>query len=151
MTLPKTILVPTDFSDASEAALAYAITLGAKLEASVHVVHAFELPLVGFPDGTMTITAEMASRIIEGAQKGLDDLTRKYGHRGVKLSTSLEQADPRDGVLTAAEKVKADLIVMGTHGRRGISRALIGSVAEGVVRTAPVPVLTVHAGATAQK
>jgi nucleotide-binding universal stress UspA family protein len=144
MNLPKTILVPTDFSERSTSALEYAIHLAAKLGATVHVAHAFELPIVGFPDGTMTITAEMASRIIDAAQKALNDIEKNYGQRGVKLTTSLEQSDPRDGVIAAAKKAGADLIVMGTHGRRGLSRALIGSVAESVVRTSPIPVLTVH-------
>lgn len=144
MNAPTKILVPTDFSEPSNAALEYAVTLAEKLGAGVHVVHAFELPIVGFPDGTLTITAEMASKIIDAAQKALDDLVKKYAER-IKLTSSLEQADPRDGVLLAAKKVGAELIVMGTHGRRGISRALIGSVAEGVVRRSPIPVLTVHA------
>jgi nucleotide-binding universal stress UspA family protein len=145
MNAPKKILVPTDFSEPSNAALEYAVALAEKLGASVHLVHAFELPIVGFPDGTLTITAEMASRIIDAAQKALDELVKKYAARSFTVTSSLEQADPRDGVLAAAKKVGADLIVMGTHGRRGISRALIGSVAEGVVRRSPIPVLTVHA------
>ena len=141
---PKTILVPTDFSEAAGVALDYAVELAAKLGAAVHVVHAFELPLVGFPDGTMTISAEMASRIIDAAQKALDELAKKHASRNIELHTFLEQADPRDAVLSAAKKVGADLIVMGTHGRRGIARALIGSVAESVVRTSSIPVLTLR-------
>lgn len=144
---PKTILVPTDFSEAASVALDYAVELAEKLGASVHVVHAFELPLVGFPDGTMTISAEMASRIIDAAQSALAELAKKHAPRKIALSTALEQADPRDAVLSAAKKVGADLIVMGTHGRRGIARALIGSVAENVVRTSSIPVLTLRQGA----
>lgn len=144
MNPPKKILVPTDFSEASDAALDYAVALGQKLGATVHVVHSFELPLVGFPDGVLTISAEMASRIIDAAQTALHRLAETCEKRGVKVETFLEQADPREGVLTAASKVGADLIVMGTHGRRGLARALIGSVTEAVVRTSPVPVLTVH-------
>jgi nucleotide-binding universal stress UspA family protein len=142
---PKKILVPTDFSAPSEAAIDYAVALGQKLGASVHVVHSFELPLVGFPDGVLTVPAEMASRIIEASQTALGRIRETYARRGVTLDTSLEQADPREGILSAAKKVSADLIVMGTHGRRGLARALIGSVTEAVVRSAPVPVLTVHA------
>jgi nucleotide-binding universal stress UspA family protein len=146
MNTPKRILVPTDFSEPSEAALGYAVSLAQKLGASIHVVHSFELPLVGFPDGVLTVPAEMASRIIDAAQTALTRIQEKYNAKGVTLETSLEQADPREGILTATKKLGADLIVMGTHGRRGLSRALIGSVTEAVVRTAPVPVLTVHAG-----
>lgn len=142
--VPKKILVPTDFSEASGVALDYALTLAAALGAAVHVVHAFELPVVGFPDGTMTITAEMASRIINAAQNSLDEIMEKNRDRGVTLTTSLEQADPRDGIFNAAKKADCDLIVMGTHGRRGLARALIGSVTESTVRRSPLPVLTVH-------
>ncbi len=145
MNAPKKILVPTDFSEPSDAALDYAVSLAQKLGASIHVVHSFELPVVGLPSGVLTISAEMASRIIDAAQTALAQLSEKYEQRGVKLETLIEQADPREGVLSAAKKIGADLIVMGTHGRRGLARALIGSVTEAVVRTSPVPVLTVHA------
>jgi len=57
----------------------------------------------------------------------------------------LKQADPREAILAAAEDLSADLVIMGTHGRRGIARALIGSVAEAIVRASTIPVLTVHA------
>ena len=144
MNTPKNILVATDFNPPSQAAVAYAVSLAQKLGAKVHVVHAFELPLVGFPDGVLTVTAEMAGRILDAAQTALNKIVAEYEKQGVKLETSLEQADPREGVLQAAKKFGADLIVMGTHGRRGIARALIGSVTEAVVRTSPVPVLTVH-------
>jgi nucleotide-binding universal stress UspA family protein len=149
MNTPKKILVPTDFSEPSEAAVAYAVGLAQELGAEVHVVHSFELPLVGFPDGVLAVSAEMASRIIDASETALARIREEYAARGVTLETSLEQADPREGVLAAAKKNGADLIVMGTHGRRGLARALIGSVTEAVVRTSPVPVLTVHSDAKA--
>ena len=141
---PKTILVPTDFSEPARTALDYAVDLAEKLGAKVHVVHAFELPLVGFPDGTMTITAEMATRITVAAQKALDDIVARFKGRPVDLQTSLVQGDPREAVLTFANDAGVDLIIMGTHGRRGIARALIGSVAESIVRTSSIPVLTLR-------
>ena len=141
---PKTILVPTDFSEPAQKALDYSVELAEKLGAKVKVIHAFELPLVGFPDGTMTITAEMATRITVAAQRALDDIVAKYEGRDVELETSLVQGDPREAVAESAKKLGADLIVMGTHGRRGIARALIGSVAESVVRTSSIPVLTLR-------
>lgn len=145
MNVPKKILVPTDFRAPSTAALDYAVQLAQKLGAAVHVVHAYEFPVVGFPEGVLTVSAEMASRILDAAQTELAKITTTYEKKGIKLETSIEQADPREGVLEAAEKTGADLIVMGTHGRRGISRALIGSVTEAIVRTSAIPVLTIHA------
>ncbi len=141
---PKTILVPTDFSEPARTALDYAVELAEKLGAKVHVTHAFELPLVGFPDGVMTISAEMATRITVAAQRALDDIVAMHRTRAIELQTSLVQGDPREAVLGVAKEIEADLIVMGTHGRRGIARALIGSVAESIVRTSSIPVLTLR-------
>lgn len=148
MNIPKKILVATDFSQTSGAALEYAVAIAGKLGAVVHVVHSYELPVVGFPESLMEITAEVASRIIDAANAAISGIAETYAKRGIAIETSLEQADPREGVLRAAKRVGAELIVLGTHGRRGISRALIGSVAEYVVRTSPIPVLTVHAEPT---
>lgn len=144
MSLPKTILVPVDFSDASEHALAYAIDLAKANGGKVHVLHAFELPVIGFPDGTLVATAEMASKIVDSAQASLDKLVAKHKDDGVPVSGTLKQSDPREAIVSAAKDLDVDLVVMPTHGRRGFARALIGSVAESVVRTCPVPVLTLR-------
>lgn len=146
MNLPKTILVPSDFGEASDQALAYAVALAQKLGADVVVLHAFEIPLVGFPDGAMVATAELTSRILEGAQTGLDRSLARHKGDGVPMRGLIRQGDPWRSVLDTAQEVSAGMIVMGTHGRKGLPRALIGSVAEKVVRTSPVPVLTVHGG-----
>jgi nucleotide-binding universal stress UspA family protein len=147
MNLPKIILVPTDFSVAAETALDSALALASKLGAKVYVLHAYQLPVVGFPDGVLVPTAEIASRVVSWAQSELAACVAKRKESGVEIVSILKQADAREAVLAVAEEVGADLVVMGTHGRRGIARALIGSVAESVVRTSPVPVMTVHSGA----
>lgn len=145
MSLPKTILVPTDFGDASEAALDQALELAKALKADVVLLHCFEIPLVGFPDGAMVVTAELTDRIVQGAQSALDEAVQARKGSGVSLRPLLKQGDPWRTALAVAEEVGAGLIVMGTHGRRGLPRALIGSVAEKLVRTSPVPVMSVHA------
>lgn len=145
MNLPKIILVPTDFSVAAETALDQAIELASKLGAKVYVLHAYQLPVVGFPDGVLVPTAEIASRVVTWAQSELAACVAKRKGSTVEIVPILKQADPREAVLAVAEEVSADLVIMGTHGRRGIARALIGSTAEAVVRTSPVPVMTVHA------
>lgn len=141
---PFKILVSTDFSKPSEHALDYAIGLAQKLSAEVIVLHAYELPMVGFPDGTLLATAEVANQIITSAQTLLEKTVGTRKDRGVKITPLLRNGDPRDEILATAKGVGADLIVMGTHGRRGLARALMGSVAEAVVRTAECPVLTVR-------
>jgi nucleotide-binding universal stress UspA family protein len=144
MSLPKTILVPVDFSEASERALVYALDLAKSTGGTVHVMHAFELPIIGFPDGTLVATAEMAAKIVDSAQSSLSALVAKYESTSVPLTAALKQADPRAAILAVAKELDAELVVMGTHGRRGLAHALIGSVAESVVRTSPIPVLTLR-------
>jgi nucleotide-binding universal stress UspA family protein len=141
---PSKILVSTDFSKASEHAVDYALGLARKLGAEVILLHAYELPMVGFPDGTLLATAEMANQIITSAQSLLDKMVVSRSDCGVRLTPLLRNGDPRDEILATAKRAGADLIVMGTHGRRGLARALLGSVAEAVVRTAECPVLTVR-------
>lgn len=148
MALPKTLLVPTDFSEGSEAAIAYAVELAKPLGAQLVVLHTYEIPMVGFPDGTLVATAELTSRVLDGAQQGLRAVEQKHAGAGVPLRTLVKQGETWRTILATADEVSADMIVMGTHGRRGLPRALLGSVAEKVVRMAPRPVLTVRAGTT---
>lgn len=139
--LPKHILVPVDFLDTSTRALDYAIELAAKVGAEVTALHAYVIPVVGFPDGALIATAEMASRILDASQKALQELVEPRKAKGVKLNALLHQDEARVAVLRVCKEVGADLIVMGTHGRSGLPRALLGSVAEGVLRRSDVPVL----------
>jgi nucleotide-binding universal stress UspA family protein len=151
VTLPKTILVPTDFGEPSEAALDYAVELARVLRANICLVHAYEIPYIGMPDGAIVATAELTSRVLEGAQMGLDRTISSRKGSGVAVRGFVRQGRAADVVASTAREVGAGLVVMGTHGRRGLPRALIGSVAEKVVRTSSIPVLTVHGGAVEGK
>jgi nucleotide-binding universal stress UspA family protein len=148
MRTPRTILVPIDFGDASMAALDYVADLVEGSEARIYVLHTFEIPIIGLPDGVVAATAELTSRIVNAAQKALDDTIARYDGRKLVMTPLLKQGDARKVILGLAKELDADLICIGTHGRRGVARALIGSVAESVVRTSPVPVLTVHGPTT---
>jgi nucleotide-binding universal stress UspA family protein len=144
--VPKHLLVPVDFSEPSSRAVDYAMALARETRAKVTLLHAFELPIVGFPDGALVASAEIASRLVSSAQSALSaELEKRKKEGGVVVDSVLKQSDPRDAIVSAAKELGADLIVMGTHGRRGFARALLGSVAESVLRTAPVPVLVVRA------
>lgn len=144
MTLPVSILVPTDFSETAEGALDYAITLAAKLGARIHLVNAIGIPALGIPELGVALTSTMIDSIVRGNQVALDRLVDKRRGQATFGEVMLRTGDVRDIILNAAEEVHADLIVMGTHGRRGVSHALLGSIAEAIVRTAPCPVLTVR-------
>lgn len=143
----KKLLVPIDFTDTSDRALDYAIELAQKVGAEIVVMHAYELPIYGFPDGAMIATADVATKISAAAQAALDQAVSSRSGRGVQLSSVLRDGVPWEEVATIAEEVDADIIVIGTHGRRGLSRVLLGSVAENVIRTSTRPVLTIHAAA----
>lgn len=140
-----TLLVPTDFSECSKAALDRAVALAKKLDARVVVFNAWELPIVGLPDGAIVATPEWAMKIIEVTEKELRAEAARHAKAGVRIETMTKQGDTWRTILDVAEQLRAEMIVMGTHGRRGLPRALLGSVAEKVVRTADCPVLTVHA------
>lgn len=146
MSLPNIILVPTDFGEPSEAALDCAIEYARALGSTIVLMHAFEVPIMGFPDGAIVATAELTTRILEGAQAGLDRQMKSRAASGVTIRGIVKEGDPYRMVNETAEEIGADLIAMGTHGRKGLARALIGSVVEKVVRSSHVPVLTVHAG-----
>src|SRR5262245_29216519 len=94
-----TILVPTDFSQASQSALAYAATRAELRGANFVGLDTFESPIVGFPDGALVATADIASRIVNAAQKSLDDTVAQYNGRKVALAPLLKQGDPREVIL----------------------------------------------------
>jgi nucleotide-binding universal stress UspA family protein len=140
----ETILVPIDFERPSEHALAYAVGLAEQLGANVHVITTYELPIASFPDGALVASAEIVSRLIELSQAKLDDACAPYRNGKVPLTSHLEQGDPSHTIVEVAKARNASLIVMGTHGRKGLARALMGSTTEAVLRASDVPVLTVH-------
>ena len=144
MLVLRNILVPTDFSETSDKALDFAIELAQKFEAQVTVMHAYEIPVVGFPDGALIATAEVAGRIADASRAALDRTVETHRGRGVPLDALLREGVAWEEIDSVADELDADMIVIGTHGRRGLARALLGSVAENVVRTAHRPVLTIH-------
>jgi nucleotide-binding universal stress UspA family protein len=147
MSLPRNILVPTDFSRHAERALDYAVELAAKLDARVHLLNVVGLPIMG-PELGFAVTASMIDAILDDNQKALDKLVAARTGKAAFGPTLLRTGDARTVIDTVAEELKADLVIMGTHGRRGVSRMLLGSVAESIVRTAPCPVLLVRSEAS---
>ncbi|MGO9834757.1 MAG: universal stress protein [Polyangiaceae bacterium] len=145
--LIKRILVPHDFSDTAQCALDYALAFAEKFGAAITVVHSYEYPVLSFPEGPV-ITADLIRQIQDAAGAALDGVVSRAKRPGIAIDSVLRQGPVWSEILAEARDARADLIVIGTHGRRGLSRALLGSVAEKVVRTAPCPVLTVHGPAS---
>jgi nucleotide-binding universal stress UspA family protein len=138
------ILVPTDFGPPSVAAVDYAMGLASISGASVTIFHAYEIPMSGVPDGTFVATPEMVSRIQSSAAAALAASVASHGGV-VRVDSLLREGRPSEAIHDAVREIDADLVVLGTHGRHGFVRALLGSVTEKVVRTLLVPVLVVHA------
>jgi nucleotide-binding universal stress UspA family protein len=134
----RVILHPTDFSVSSEGAVRVARSLARDHGARLIILHVAALEIL--TDGTpaAAIDPRIFRDNLEQARKRLDGPDLKY-----PVETLLRQGFAPEGILDVAEEVKADLIVMGTHGRTGISRVLMGSIAESVVSKAECPVLVV--------
>lgn len=140
----KKILVPVDFTETSERALDHAVAFAEKFDAAVVVMHCYELPIYGFPDGAFVTTGDMAARISVAAQTALDSLVAARVAKGERVTGALRVGAAWEETNAYAAEIGADLIVIGTHGRKGLTRALLGSVAENVIRTATRPVLVIH-------
>lgn len=139
----KHILVATDFSDCSQHALDLGLDLAQQFDAQLTLVHTWEIPSLGY-GAAMYIPGDVFTPIEQAAQAQLDTVTKAVQEKFPRAKSVLRAGVAWGEIIAAAESCHADLIVVGTHGRRGVSRALLGSVAERVVRLSPVPVLTVR-------
>jgi nucleotide-binding universal stress UspA family protein len=146
--LPKNILVPTDLSDGAEEALDYACELARKFGAKIHLLNVIGIPALGVPELGIALTSTVMDSIVRDNRSALERLVESKRGQAPFGDLLLRTGDARDVINHTATELGADLIVMGTHGRRGVARALLGSVTETVVRTAPCPVLTVRAHST---
>ncbi|HEX8793608.1 MAG TPA: universal stress protein [Polyangiaceae bacterium] len=138
------ILVATDFTETSNRAIEAALELATRLGASLTLMHAYEIPVLGVPDGALVATPELAVRLSEAARIALDSTLKRVEGRGVRVDGVLREGVAWEEIDRVADEIDADVIVIGTHGRRGLARALLGSVAENVIRTTYRPVLTIH-------
>lgn len=137
------ILFATDFSDASQSAADYAVTLANLTGAHLHVLHVIneleEPQRVMIPNEAFRI---FKKKVEVQAVKNLDLFCREQAE-GLATSTYAVIGTPFEKIIETGEKIHADLIVMGTHGRTGVHHVIVGSTAERVVRRSKVPVLTV--------
>jgi nucleotide-binding universal stress UspA family protein len=140
----KHILVPTDFGEPSQRALDLAVDLAQQYQASLTVIHTYEIPTYVYTDMTY-VPSDLLLPMEKIARQELDRLLTALRTRVPEATGLLRMGVPWQQVLSAIEETHADLVVMGTHGRRGVSHLLLGSVVEKVVRMSPVPVLTVQA------
>jgi nucleotide-binding universal stress UspA family protein len=145
----KTILVPHDFSSCANHATAMARDVAKSHGARLVLLHVADLPLGLEPDAVIVPregAAPLKARDVAlgGAREHIENLAERLTKDGVQVTTALALGNVVDEIIEAARREQADLIVMGTNGRTGLSRLVVGSVTEKVVRQAPVPVLTLR-------
>ncbi len=137
----KHILAATDFSEASGAAVELARSMACECGAALTIVHVCEVP--GAPLSA-PIPYERAASMVRGAEDRLQPIMEHVRKACPGASELVKMGAAAEEILAAAREVRADLVVLGTHGRRGFAHAMMGSVAERVVRLSPVPVLTIR-------
>jgi nucleotide-binding universal stress UspA family protein len=142
----KRITCPIDFSDASRAAMEVAADLARRNAGLLTLLHAYPIPGYTFPDGSVVASPRMMQELADGARRHLDEWRVEAEKLGApRVETVSAIGEPAQEILSHAAAQGVDLLVLGTRGRTGLEHALMGSVAERVVRRARCPVLTVHA------
>ena len=141
------ILHATDYSQASERALQEAVDFAKQNDAELLVLHVIQ-PVVPYVAGEDIGAAELYVKLEEStkqeARRSMNKLMQRLERLGVKAKTLLLRGIPADQIVKAAKNRKADMIVIGTHGRTGLTKLFMGSVASRVISTAQSPVLTVR-------
>jgi len=140
----KTILVPSDFSECSDAALRYGVELARKFGATLHVLHVIQDPATQpwAAEGFGVPMLDVVDQWQKDARERLAESIPPEDRARAVVTCAI--ASPYPEILRYASEHEIDLIVMGTHGRSGVTHMLLGSIAEKIVRRAPCPVLTVR-------
>jgi len=138
------ILVPVDFSSSSNKAFLYAREMVGCWEGELHLVHVLD---TDFLSGAVHITIEPLDESVSKWEKRAEDKLKAIYHEegGEKLAGEIHirKGKPPEEILQLAEELEVDMIVIGSHGRKGLERAIFGSVAEKVTRNAKTPVLVI--------
>ena len=136
-----TILLPTDGSEGTADAVEQAFDLAKNYDATVHALYVIDLKEVNAIEHTFDTTMYTEKFRAEG-ESALDELSQRGEDAGVDVVTVIREGIPHEVILDYCDEEAVDLVVMGTHGRTGLGRYLLGSVTEKVVRLSDIPVLT---------
>lgn len=141
----RTILVPVDFSEVAPILAKWAKSFAKQLNAKIILTYVLEdlSTYEGIFVDLKTLN-ELENSLYEGAKKSMEDFLKEHFSDFPDVEPVLEKGDVVETILRVAQEKGADLIVIGTHGRKGLDRILFGSVAEGVVKNSPVPVVTLN-------
>jgi nucleotide-binding universal stress UspA family protein len=140
----KRILVPTDFSESARHALLYGASFAREYEGELLLLHVVENLTVGYASDLFPVPmAEVFDEISGYAKTELAKLAAEVREKGIAVRELVVQGKPSAEIVRVAREETADMIVLGTHGKGMLDKALFGSTAERVIRRAPCPVLTV--------
>ena len=134
------ILVPTDGSRGTQRAVRHALELAETYEATLHVLSVVNTSAFD----ALESGSEMTDALEEAGGDAIEAIEKKANNRGIETVTTLRRGTPHREILAYSDEHDIDMIVMGTHGRSGLDRVMLGSVTERVVRGATVPVVTVR-------
>lgn len=140
----KNILCPIDYSVYSEMALKYAIEFAEKYQAKLYLMHVLDIRVYDINDPDLYNVNIIDEETINKLRERLLKCVNEDAKNKISVEAIIIQGVPFAEIIKAAKECKIDLIVLGTHGRTGLSHAIMGSVAEKVVRKAPCPVLTIR-------
>lgn len=139
----KKILIPTDGSETANRAVEHGVELAAAVDAEVYGVYIIDISaFAGIP--TEVVWENMKSLLQDESEKALQRIKDKAEEKGLKSKEIVKEGVPAEEIIGVAKEEGVDLIVMGTSGRTGLDKFLLGSVAEKVLRTSPCPVLIIH-------
>lgn len=140
----KHILVPTDFGPASAEAVQLAVTLADKFGSELTLLHVWEIPVYPYMEFVLE-SGPLIDSVEKAAMHRLGEALRDVQKHVPGAKSLLKMGLAWQQIVEIIGAITPDVVIMGTHGRRGLTHALLGSVAEKVVRLSPVPVLTTHA------
>jgi len=141
----KRILCPTDFSDFSEGAYDYGLSLARHYNAELYLLHVVRPVIIGYPEYAVPDSVnEFYGELREHAEEQLREFVKVHTEGGVQAIVVVEEGVTTESILDFARETSIDMIVMGSHGRRGFQRLTLGSVTERVLRRAGCPVLAVR-------
>ena len=143
----KRVLCAVDFSQGSDRAVAKACEIARRFDEELELIHVYPLPPLPIPEDK-GLSRKTIGLVSDGAPEKLEQLKADLSAQGVRCKASLIGGDPAQVLIECAELPDVEMLVMGCHGRTGVRRLVMGSVAEHVVRRAIAPVLTVRMGAT---
>lgn len=145
MTAPKKILFPTDLSESAERLVPFVKTMTTRFSAELHVLYIARLfqyfTAIYVPHPSISMFEQ---ELVDGAEKRMEEFQKEHFAEISDVTATVILGDAAEQILSYATENKIDMIIMGTHGRKGLDKIIFGSVAEKVVKSSPIPVLIIN-------